>query len=320
MNRFLIIASAVVAIVVALSAYCAYELVTFPVKSDAEILAAYPSRNFDTTSVPFQEISFTTKDNSEKRTGDDLVLNGLLLKADNPKIAPTVIALHGHGGNRLDVIRYGHLFYKLGFNVLIYDQRHHGASEGKYTTYGYYESYDVSAAVDFLESTGINTDQLGIIGDSFGAATSILAGELEKRIDFVVADSSYVRMENSIEDNAWRSDSIPAFPILDLAFIFGGWIADFDVSAVAPVQAIQNIGKPVLIMHCDQDVWAYPKYAQQLYENSDKQTTVLKMFSECQHCEAYDDYPQNYELEVQKFVKHFFPEWKLQPLAADGND
>ena len=88
----------------------------------------------------------------------------------------------------------------------------------EYTTYGYYESYDVLNAIEFLESNSINTERPGIIGESFGAATSLMAGALSEKIDFVIADSSYTDMPNAVKDNAKRMHSLPSFPIPDLGF------------------------------------------------------------------------------------------------------
>lgn len=295
-------------IVIGGTGYFVQQVIAFTPESEDQVKEWRDLKTYENLDWHVENISFTTFDNSIQQTGKQLKLDGLLIRAENPD-APTVIALHGKGSNRIGVLRFGNLFRKLGFNVLIYDQRHHGRSEGDFTTYGYYESHDVKAAIDFLEAKGLNTEQLGIIGESFGAATSLMAGAIDDRIKFVIADSSYIDMPTAVRDNAWRMNYVPHHPIPDLGFLVAGWLADFDPYEVSPIKSLSNINKPVLIAHCDMDVWAYPQYAYQLYEASDKNFTELKMFPDCEHVAAYDDYTEDYETMVAGFLERHVPEF-----------
>ena len=134
------------------------------------------------------------------------------------------------------------------------------------------------------------------------AVVAAMAGAIEEKIDFVIADSSYIDMENAVKDNAWRMNYIPEYPIPYLGFSLAAWLAEFDPWSVSPINALREINKPVLITHCDLDVWAYPEYAYQLYEASNKELTELKMFSDCEHVEAYGKYTEQYEKMVEGFL------------------
>jgi len=288
--------------------YFVQQVIAFTPSTEDEVREWRTFNNYQELGLLAQDIEFETFTNSRTRSGKPLKIRGWLFRSASPD-APTVIALHGKGSNRIGVLRFGKMFQDLGFNILIYDQRHHGRSEGSYTTYGYYEAYDVKAAIDFLESQNINTERLGIIGESFGAATSLLAGAIEPRIKFVIADSSYTDMPNAVKDNAWRMNYMPHYPIPDIGFAVAAIVADFNPWEVRPIDALKTINKPVLIVHCDQDEWAYPKYAHQLYEASDKKQTDFKMFSDCEHVAAYDDYTEEYEKIVKAFLKMHLAEF-----------
>lgn len=311
MKYFFYSLGVVLIIIGGITVYFVQQVIAFTPDSEEQVREWRKLNSFEQVDWPIREISFNTFENSIDKTGDTLSLSGVLIVSEN-KNAPSIIALHGKGSNRIGVLRFANLFYKSGFNVLIYDQRHHGRSEGRFTTYGYYESHDVSAAIDFLQEQGVNTEQLGIIGESFGAATSIMAGAIDERIDFVIADSSYVDMPNAVIDNAWRMNYLPAFPIPYLGFTVASWLADFDPWAVSPINDLKNIDKPVLIVHCDMDEWAYPEYAYQLYAASNKHQTELKMFSECEHVEAYDKYTEDYEQMVSGFLERHVPAFILK--------
>src|SRR3712207_6389381 len=78
------------------------------------------------------------------RARDGLVLHAWLFRAPGP--APTVIACHGHGGNKHTMLPVAQ-FLQPEFNVLLLDSRGHGESDGARTTVGYEERLDVHAAV-----------------------------------------------------------------------------------------------------------------------------------------------------------------------------
>src|SRR5262249_39820611 len=66
--------------------------------------------------------------------------------------AATVVVLHGVKKNRTDVIRAALVLQRAGLNVLVFDGRGHGKSEGRFVTYGYYERRDVESAIEWLIS------------------------------------------------------------------------------------------------------------------------------------------------------------------------
>jgi pimeloyl-ACP methyl ester carboxylesterase len=60
--------------------------------------------------------------------------------------------LHGISDNRRGAEGLAARLGPLGYDVLAYDSRGHGRSQGRFCTYGYYEKRDVSAALDMLQA------------------------------------------------------------------------------------------------------------------------------------------------------------------------
>lgn len=92
--------------------------------------------------ISYEEVAFRTK--------DGLLLRGWWLPAPRPK--RTVIALHGHRGARHHCVGIGAALWRRGANVLLFDHRGRGSSEGELMSLGYYETLDALAAIGYTHS------------------------------------------------------------------------------------------------------------------------------------------------------------------------
>jgi dienelactone hydrolase len=117
----------------------------------------------------------------ELKNNEDEKLSALLISPqDVPQGgAPAVIVTHDFGGNKKDMNRLSLELARHGFIVMAVDMRDHGGSHGL-TTYGEYstgEPNDIVAAYDYLveEAPNVDPDRIGIVGDGFGGAMSIMA-------------------------------------------------------------------------------------------------------------------------------------------------
>ncbi|AXF96560.1 alpha/beta hydrolase [Spiroplasma phoeniceum] len=85
---------------------------------------------------------------------EDVMLKGVSIRSwvknDNNK--KWVIVVHGLNSHKFRAIFFGLIYLRLGYNILVFDQRNHGESTTKMTTMGYYEKYDLASVVDFLQT------------------------------------------------------------------------------------------------------------------------------------------------------------------------
>ncbi len=106
----------------------------------------------------------------QSRSGS--VIHGWLCEATPDHGA--VLLLHGVRGDRRDMISRAEFLHRAGYTVLLIDFQSHGESRGDRITFGYLESRDALAAVNFLK-TMFPEDRIGVIGVSLGAAAFVLA-------------------------------------------------------------------------------------------------------------------------------------------------
>jgi pimeloyl-ACP methyl ester carboxylesterase len=130
----------------------------------------------------------------EFQTSDKLTLRGVWIPASGSD--RVVIILHGHGSSYdFDVYRAPAL-HVAGFNVLLFDFRAHGRSEGKQMTFGYSERRDVSAAIEFVHRRGMN--HIGLLGFSYGGMASMLTAPISPDIEAVISDGGPARIRTAI--------------------------------------------------------------------------------------------------------------------------
>ncbi|MBQ2960006.1 MAG: alpha/beta hydrolase [Oscillospiraceae bacterium] len=168
--------------------------------------------------------------------------------------APIHILMHGYRSDALldfsgairDAVINGH-------NVLLVTQRAHGKSDGKYLSFGIKESRDCLAWIEYINQRFGAEQPIILKGVSMGAATVMMASELElpENVVGILADCGYSSPEKIIR-HVMRKRHYPQllFPFIRLGgLIFGG----FDICSNTPVRALKNCKLPVFFIHGDDD-------------------------------------------------------------------
>jgi len=107
------------------------------------------------------------------RTADGTRLHGWFVRAAEQPAAATVVYFHGNGGNVSYVGWVGEQLAARGFDVLLFDYRGYGQSEGASADErGLYE--DAAAAHDFVvRERGARAERVVLYGQSLGTAAAV---------------------------------------------------------------------------------------------------------------------------------------------------
>lgn len=200
--------------------------------------------------LQYEDVSF------QPRHGE-LTLRGWLVRAVPD--APYLIFVHGIGDQRtgnkaLDLA--SRLVRSDGYNVLLFDLRAQGTSDGDFVSAGQFERNDVLGAYDFLIGRGVPPGRVGLIGRSYGAATAILAASQEPGIAAVVADSPFADVQDRIPRETARKTPIPEAVVrlfLPPARLFADLLYGIDLGNLQPSHDIATLKYPVLVIHGEAD-------------------------------------------------------------------
>ena len=86
--------------------------------------------------LAFEDVSF--------QTPDGVPLKGWWISAPEPK--GTVVLIHGLNRSRLEMVKKTPFVHQQDWNALLFDLRHHGASGGSVSSFGWFEKQDAEAA------------------------------------------------------------------------------------------------------------------------------------------------------------------------------
>lgn len=170
----------------------------------------------------------------------------------------TLVYLHGIADNRASaggVVRH---FLPRGFDVVAYDSRAHGESEGNACTYGFFEKADLRAVIDTLAPGPIV-----LIGTSLGGAVALQAAADDARVSAVVAAETFSDLRTVASERAPFFFTAGA---IREAFRLAAERGRFDVDAVSPEAAARRIVAPVLLVHGADDVDTTPDHSRRVFE------------------------------------------------------
>jgi dipeptidyl aminopeptidase/acylaminoacyl peptidase len=196
--------------------------------------------------------------------------------------APTVVVLHGVKKNRTDVLRAALALRQARLNVLIFDGRGHGSSEGRYVTYGFYERRDVEAAIEWLvEEKKIDRNLVGLAGESMGAAIALQVAARNEWIRAVWADSPFASLRRVSAEFLRRVTHLPDAvlnPVVWTTIQVANYRGNFDVKAVDPLALASRINCPVFLVHGTADQLVATEHSQNIFDalGGDKEIWFVK--------------------------------------------
>jgi fermentation-respiration switch protein FrsA (DUF1100 family) len=250
--------------------------------------------------LDYEDVSF-------RAFGDGLLLRGWYLKAKRGDRC--IIMTHGGNGHRADetigMIEIAGGLVRRGYNVLMFDLRGHGESEGHRMSGGYHEKKDLQGAVEYVKRRGIPAGHIGLLGFSLGAAASLLLAAEDDSLPAVVADSSWADLADLVQSQIARRSRAPGFfgPLVPLVSraVYG-----IDITKVRPLDAVQRIApRPIFFIHGESDEVVPVKNSIQLYHQTDCAVNKLWVVPEAEHVRSYRTAPQEYIDNVVAFFDEF---------------
>lgn len=248
-----------------------------------------------------------SKEDITLKSFDGLNLTSTLIMNENPT-NKFIVLVHGVSICYVGSLKYFDIFYRNGFNILIVNQRRHGKSEGKYSTYGFYEKYDVNMWIEYLKSRFGNDIILGLHGESMGAGTVMETIPLNDSIKFVIEDCGYSNFHKLIGfqiTHAYKNRLVRKIlrPSLIFANFFMKTKAKFSMKKIVPIDIVSSTSLPMMFIHGKEDYFVPWYMAVDLYKAKTKGYKELYLVEGAKHAEALEVNKILYEKKIMTFIE-----------------
>ncbi len=240
----------------------------------------------------YEEVDFLSSD--EKK------LKGWLIVKD--KRNPLIILCHGLGTNKSDLMGFAHFLYRAGYNLFMFDFRGHGESEGRTTSFGYWEQRDLKGAIEYLNNRGdLPNANYGVFGISMGGAVAILVAAKESLIKAVAVDSPYIDLEESIARHLKLMYYFPRFPLANFT-IFAYRLRFLTNSRnISPLRVINKISpRAIFLINGENDNRMLASAILKLYKEAEE-PRQLWLVPQAGHLESYAVAGKKYEEKLVNF-------------------
>lgn len=218
----------------------------------------------------------------------------------------TIILVHGISSCKEHM--YGIAEWLLSdYDIIVYDQRAHGQSEGKFCTFGAKEKLDISDIINKVESDSmLRSSRLGIMGFSLGAAVAMQAMAQESRIQCGIFEGGFASFRETYHDYGERMIQLRIPSFTDYVLTQSERLAQFSVDTVCPEKSVASIHAPVLFIHGEDDKHIPVQYAKRNYAACGSSKKKLHIVKDAQHHDLGDKGGTAYRDIVLSFLHEVF--------------
>jgi pimeloyl-ACP methyl ester carboxylesterase len=262
--------------------------------------------------LDYEDISFTSDDGWR--------LSGWYVPA--PKLSTSkntgVVLVHGGGRDRRAWLRHVRMLHEEGFEVVLFDFREHGMSEGngRGFSYGMKERYDVVAAAKYLRSR-CSLATCVAMGTSVGGSAAIMGAALAPDIiDIIIAENPITTVGYLQHQHIYNilGGYFKHAAVSNAIFQFFRWccrkwinvrVGNVPSKHCQASHVIASLSpRPVLLMHGTADEVVPVEHSEILFAKA-LEPKELWLAPDAFHCGLYDMFPQEFRQRVITFIRAY---------------
>jgi len=214
--------------------------------------------------------------------------------------AGAIILMHGVRSNRLSMLDRARFLSNAGFSVLLFDFQAHGESSGEHITFGYLESRDAQAAVEFLRANA-RGERIGVVGVSMGGAATLLATPALD-VNAMVLEMVYPTIDEAVSNRLtmrlgrWAGILTPL-----LTFQLKPRLG-ISSDVLKPIEKVREISIPKLFIVGAEDQHTTLQESKEMFAAA-AEPKELWIVEGAKHTDLYADSREEYEHRVLSFFK-----------------
>jgi pimeloyl-ACP methyl ester carboxylesterase len=282
-----IVVAAILVLYTGLSVFGACKAMTIPrLPLDEEVSPA-------AVGLEYEDVSFSSRD-------DNVLLKGWYLPSESDY---AIIIVNGGFQHRLDdnvdTLNLARDLVAEGYDILLFDLRGRGESEGKGQALSNIER-DIGGAFDYLLAEGYPAESIYIIGFCSGAASACIFAS-QNSVGALVLDGCFADVNNMVANQAALM-GIPQFLVAFFTpgvFLMSRIFYDFEL--VNAQDVVADISCPIFFIHEENDELISLEEMQRLFELATNPANQFWEVSDAEHSQSYKTHPAEYIERVDGF-------------------
>lgn len=195
----------------------------------------------------------STKDDDFIDSFDGLKLHALRI-ANHPQSHKWVLLAHGIGSYSGSVLDYLYEIDSHEYNILAIDLRGCGMSEGKYTSLGWNEHYDLISWINYL----VNLDayaEIALFGINLGgvAVMNAVGDYIPSNVKCAIEDGGFSGVKEMVKQGVRSHYKVEPKAFLPMVDVFVKQCLHFSMFDVSTSHQLSQCSIPMLFMHGSKD-------------------------------------------------------------------
>lgn len=231
-------------------------------------------------------------------TNDGFELQGHTYTHDD--VDEWVFIVHGYKADEENSLLLAPYFYEADYNVLTYDLRAHGRSEGDFIGMGHLDSDDLLIWTEYVMDT-YEGSEIVYHGTSMGAATvmnTVGDKDLPDAVRGFIIDAGFSSIWGIFGSELDHRFGLPTFPVLDMADAMARVRAGYSFkNDGSGIDGVADSEIPMLLIHGEKDDFVPVSMAHEIYNAKVVGDKQIEIFEDAGHSESkYADEERYFEL------------------------
>lgn len=222
----------------------------------------------------------------------------------NTKSNKIVVFSHGWKNSGLnDYACAGMFYHQNGYNVLVVDHYAHGESDGKYISFGYFDSYNIKIWIEHLNHMFNSDCKIYLHGLSMGATivTKLANCKLEN-VFGIIADSGYMDGDKLLEYFVKKQVKFMPGVVCFFLRLLCKLVAKVNLKKCHTKSALIASLYPILFLHGDKDDFVPTKNALKSYELCTSKKEIV-IFDNAEHIVSCLMHEEKYKKVILEFIE-----------------